>query len=349
MQAKTVNLEDAVGRILSHDLTKIVRGKFKGPAFRKGHLICREDIEELLKMGKENVYVLELAEDELHEDDAGIRLGAAAAGAGIKCCQPKESRVSLFAEYAGLLKINLAVLEAVNDLPEVVLSTLPNNTPVIKGEMVAGTKVIPLAVKEDIIISAEKICRESGGILRIAPYQKLKAAVIVTGSEVYSGRIKDEFGPVLKEKIESFGSTVDEIEYAPDNAQEISRLINGAIDRGAEIVLVSGGMSVDPDDVTPLGIRLSGAVIEKYGAPVLPGAMFLLAYKKDAAVLGVPACGMFFRTTVLDIVLPRLFTKEKVKKYDLVALAHGGLCRSCPECRYPRCSFGLAGSGFQLA
>jgi len=349
MQTKTINLEEAVGKVLYHDLTKVVRGEFKGPAFRKGHVICLADIDELLKMGKENICISEIADDELHEDEAGIRLGKAAAAAGVYCSEPKESKVNLYAEHNGLLKVNFAALAEVNDLPEAILSTLPNNTPVTKGEMVAGTKVIPLAVKEDIILAAEEICRKSGGIISVEPFQTLKAAIIVTGSEVYYGRIKDEFGPVLKNKIESFGSTVLEIEYVDDDALEISRMIKEAIDRGANLVLISGGMSVDPDDVTPLGIRLSGAVIEKYGAPVLPGAMFLLAYSSDVAILGVPACGMFFKTTILDLILPRLFAKEKVKRHDIVALAHGGLCRNCPECRYPGCSFGSAGSGFQFS
>jgi len=345
MQAKTIDVADAVGKVLCHDVTKIVRGEFKGPAFRKGHVITEDDVGELLKLGKEKVYVLELEGDEVHEDEAGVRLGRAAAGPGITCSAPKESRVNLFADRAGLLKINVPALEAVNDLPEVILSTLPNNTPVAPGEMVAGTKVIPLVVKEAVVKAAEGVCAACGGIVRVEPFQPLAVGIVVTGNEVYSGRIKDDFGPVLGKKAESFGSTVLAVEHAPDDAPAIARLINSLIARGARLVLVSGGMSVDPDDVTPQGIRLSGAAIEKYGSPVLPGAMFLLAYHGAVPVLGVPACGMFFRITVLDLVLPRLLTGERLTRRDITALAHGGLCRGCPECRYPRCSFGLAGAG----
>mgnify|MGYP005835318615 CR=1 FL=1 len=345
MQAKTIDVREAVGKVLCHDVTKIVRGEFKGPAFRKGHVIAAGDIPELLRLGKEKVFVLELEEGEVHEDEAGVRLGRAAAGPGISCAAPKESRVNLFADRAGLLKINIPALEAVNDLPEVILATLPNNTPVAPGEMVAGTKVIPLVVKEEVVREAEEIGASCGGIVRVEPFRSLAAGIIVNGNEICSGLVRDDFGPVLKQKVESYGSTVLALEHAPDDPAAIARLINGLIARGVRLVLVSGGMSVDPDDVTPQGIRLSGAVVEKYGSPVLPGAMFLLAYHGDVPVLGVPACGMFFRTTVLDLVLPRLLTGERLTRRDIVALAHGGLCRGCPECRYPRCSFGLAGAG----
>ncbi len=345
MQVQLLPLEDAVGKVLSHDITKIIRGEFKGPAFKKGHVITAEDVPELLKLGKERVYVLKLDADDVHEDEAGIRLGRAAAGQGVTCSAPKESRVNLFADIPGLLKVNVPALEEINDLPEVILSTLPNNTPVEAGEMLAGTKVIPLVVKDDVVKAAEEICAKHGGVIRVVPFRPMDAGIIVTGNEVYHGRIKDSFGPVLKQKVESLGSRILAIEYAPDDAQVIARLINGMITGGARLVLVSGGMSVDPDDVTPQGIRLSGASIEKYGSPILPGAMFMLAYRGNVPVLGVPACGMYFRITVLDLVLPRLLAGDRLTRRDIVALAHGGLCRSCRVCHYPRCSFGLARAG----
>lgn len=345
MQAQVIPIEEAVGKVLSHDITKVVPGEFKGVAFKKGHIIREEDIPELLKLGKERVYVLELDADDVHEDEAGVRLGRAVAGEGVACSEPKESRVNLYAARSGLLKINVPALEAINDLPEVILSTLPNNTPVTEGDVLAGTKVIPLTVKEEVVRAAEAIAAEQGKVIRVIPYQPLEVGIIVTGGEVFAGRIKDAFGPVLREKVESFGSHVRDLKYASDDPFMIARLIEEMIAAGDRLVLVSGGMSVDPDDVTPQGIAMSGAYIEKYGAPVLPGAMFLLAYKDRIPVIGVPACGMYFRTTILDLILPRLLTGERLTRKDIVALAHGGLCRSCPECHYPRCSFGLARAG----
>ncbi|WP_031513833.1 molybdopterin-binding protein [Desulfofalx alkaliphila] len=344
MRTEIIKVEEAVGKVLCHDITKIVKGSFKGPAFKKGHVLKQEDIQELLNMGKEHVYVLELEPGDVHEDDAGIRLAKSVAGSGVEWKGPKEGRVNLFAAVPGLLKVNVGALESINDLSDVILATLPNNSVVEKGNMLAGTKVIPLVVKETVITAAEEIAEASGEVIRVLPFIKKNVGIIVTGSEVYKGRIKDAFGPGLSEKVKSFGSDVLELVYAPDKADDISQKIKNLIEKGAELIMVSGGMSVDPDDVTPTGIRLSGAEIIKYGAPALPGAMFMLAYLKDVPVFGVPACGMFFKTTILDILLPKVLTGEIITRKDLVKLANGGLCRSCDQCRYPNCSFGTGAS-----
>lgn len=340
MILQTVKVEEAVGRVLCHDITKIIRGKFKGASFKKGRVIGKQDIPELLKLGKENIYVLELEQDEVHEDEAGIRLGMAAAGANTIWSGPQESRVNIYAGCDGLLKINVPFLEAVNGLPDVIMSTLLNNTVVKKGDMLAGTKVIPLLVPEQTLAEAERICREAGWLVKVKPFKAHRVGLVITGNEVYKKRIRDCFGPVIKEKMAAFGSTVMEIEYVPDDRDQIRNKICEMADGGAQIIFVTGGMSVDPDDVTPKAIRLTGAVVEKYGAPALPGAMFMLAYLGDVPVLGIPACGMFFKTTVVDLLLPRLLAGEKVTGKNIAALAHGGLCRLCDTCRFPNCTFG---------
>ncbi|MBM7866961.1 molybdopterin-binding protein [Heliobacterium gestii] len=343
MKQRKVPVEEALGMILPHDMTKIVPNQFKGPAFRKGHVVRAEDIPELQKMGKAHLFALELEPGEIHEDDAGLRIAQAAAGRNVHTSVPKESRVNLISASRGLLQVNVAALLALNELDDVVFSCLSNRTPVEAGELLAGTKVIPLVVPEETVRDAESICAGLGKIVEVIPYQGLKAGIVVTGGEVYHQQIADAFGPVLREKLESYGASVLPLVYAPDDAEVIAQKIDDLAGQGAELILVSGGMSVDPDDVTPQGIRRSGAQIEKYGAPVLPGAMFLLAYKGDIPIIGMPACGMFFRITVLDLILPRLFTGERLGRADMVALAHGGLCRNCPQCRYPRCSFGQGG------
>jgi len=340
MKIQTIKVEDAVGKVLSHDITKVVKGEFKGAPFKKGHIIKEEDIPELLKLGKENIYILELEPGDVHEDEAGIRLGTAVAGEGVRWCEPKESRVNLYADYNGLLKINVPVVEEINELPDVILSTLPNNTVVKSGDMLAGTKVIPLVVPEQTVVEAENICRRAGWVIKVVPFKEVKVGVVITGNEVYKKRVRDGFGPVITEKVESFGSSVIGIDYAPDDAATIAGKIKRMADGGAGLIFVTGGMSVDPDDVTPRAIHLAGARVEKYGAPALPGAMFMLAYLGDVPVMGVPACGMFFKATVVDLILPRLLAGERVSRRDIVALAHGGLCRSCSQCRYPNCTFG---------
>ncbi|MDD2443163.1 MAG: molybdopterin-binding protein [Desulfotomaculaceae bacterium] len=340
MNLQTLRVEEAVGTVLSHDITKIVKGEFKGVSFKKGRVIKEEDVPELLRMGKENLYVLELEPGEVHEDEAGIRLGAAVAGHGVTWCGPKESRVDLFAGCNGLIKVNIPALQAINELPDVVLSTLLNNTVVNKGDLLAGTKVIPLVVPERTVSTAESICREAGWVIKVIPFRNKQVGAIITGSEVCKKRVRDGFGPVLREKVKTYGQTLLRLEYAPDECESIAEKINKMATDGAGMILVTGGMSVDPDDVTPKAIRLAGAVVEKYGAPALPGAMFMLAYLNNIPVMGIPACGMFFKTTVVDLLLPRLLAGERIRRKDIVALAHGGLCRACPQCSFPYCSFG---------
>lgn len=340
MKLQTIKVEDSVGKVLCHDITKIVRGECKGVIYKKGHIIKAGDVPELLKLGKENIYILELEPGEVHEDEAGIRLGNAVAGPGVSWSGPRESRVNLIAECDGLLKVNVPALEAINELPDVILATLPNNMVVKKGDLLAGTKVIPLVAPEQTVSQAESICREAGWVVKVVPFQSLAFGVIITGNEVYKERVRDGFGSVITEKAASLGQSILRLEYAPDDCDVIAGKIRQMVQDGAGIVMVTGGMSVDPDDVTPKAIALSGAEVEKYGAPALPGAMFMLAYLNETPILGVPACGMFFKITIVDLLLPRLLAGERVTRKDIVGLAHGGLCRSCVNCHYPNCTFG---------
>lgn len=341
MKLQTVEVQNSVGKMICHDITKVTRGEFKDAIFRKGHIVQPDDIPVLLKIGKENLYIMELDSGDIHEDIAGIRLGTAVAGNGIYWRGPKESKVSLYAEYDGLLKINVDALEAINDLPDVILSTLHNNSVVKKDDLLAGTKVIPLVVPEETVAVAENICREAGWVTEVVPFKSLKAGLVITGNEVYKQRIRDGFGPVIKEKMQVFGQDVLRIDYAPDNCEDISSKIKKMVDDGAGLVMVTGGMSVDPDDVTPKAISLTGAEVIRYGAPVMPGAMFMLAYLNNVPVMGVPACGMFFKTTIVDILLPRILVGERLTKRDITLLGHGGLCRGCETCRFPNCTFGI--------
>ncbi|MFO7951548.1 MAG: molybdopterin-binding protein [Bacillota bacterium] len=340
MKISYARTEDSVGKVLSHDVTRIVKGKYKGPAFKKGHIIREQDVSFLLDIGKEHVSFLELEEDELHEDEAGLAIAHAAAGEGLNFKGPSEGKVDLIAKYDGLLKVDVEGLRQVNQLSNVVMASLHTNSPVKKGEAIAGTRVIPLAVNRKTIDKAKEICRNYAPLIKIFSFKSCKLGVVITGREVYEGRIEDAFAPALKEKASSFGLEEPEIHYAPDDPEVIASKIQLLLDKSHDLVVITGGMSVDPDDVTPSGIRASGARVEKYGAPVLPGAMLLLAYHGTVPVVGVPACGMFFRTTVFDLIFPRLLAGEKITALDLAVLGHGGYCRRCDTCTFPDCSFG---------
>ncbi len=338
---KIIPLEESVGCTLAHDITEIRPGEFKGPAFRKGHVVCQEDLCHLARLGKNHVYVAELAEDEIHENDAAALLASALAGEGVSWTnEPREGRINLLADRDGLLHVKTATLAAFNLVDEVMCATLHNHTLVRRGEMVAATRAIPLVMKRAPIERAAEIARQNGPVLTVAPLRRARVGIIVTGNEIFNGLIQDRFAPILTEKVEGLGSEVHAVDFAPDDAERIASAIRSQLDRQCDLILLTGGMSVDPDDVTRHGIRQAGAQELTYGSAVLPGAMFLAATVDDVPLLGVPGCALHHRVTVLDVILPRVLAGQRIDKAHLAFLGHGGLCRDCPECRYPHCPFG---------
>ncbi len=339
---KKIKTEDAVGMVLGHDMTRIVPGEFKGAAFKKGDILKPEDVELLKKMGKDHIYILELGPDQIHENEAAVKIGEAAAGANLSLTSPAEGKVSFVAEIDGLLKVNRDILEAINSVEHISMGVLHNNTGVKKGQTVAGTRIIPLVTSRENVEKVEQICRENGKIVELKPFNSLRIGVVITGNEVYYGRIEDKFGAVLKGKAEQYNCELVDILYAPDDSTVIRDNILELIARGATAIVTAGGMSVDPDDVTPEGIRSCATEVISYGAPVLPGAMFMLAYKDDIPMMGIPACGMYHKTTVFDLIFVRILAGERLTKKDIASLGYGGLCMNCKPCTYPHCSFGKA-------
>ena len=338
---KTVPVAEAVGMVLPHDITEIVKDEFKGRAFKKGHVIRPEDVEHLRRLGKEHIYVLELRPEDIHENEAALLMAAALAGTGTEYSQEiVEGKVGIKAAVAGLLKINREVLLQFNLLGEVMCATLQNNTPVSKGEQVAAARLIPLVSERQVVEQAVAIATAGEPVVRVLPLRRVNAGLVITGSEIFYGRIEDKFEQVLRDKLSLLGSEVVAVGFAPDDPQLIAVEIHKCLAAGAELIVTSGGMSVDPDDVTRQGIKEAGAEAIVYGTPVLPGAMFLVGRIGLVPVLGLPACGMFHRITVLDLVLPRILTGETIGREELAALGHGGLCRNCQHCQYPVCSFG---------
>ena len=323
---KVIPVEEAVGLPLAHDITEIVPGKHKGPAFRRGHLIRQEDVAKLLDVGKANIYVMELENDELHEEDAARRLAKAAAGDNLELTDPSEGRINLVAKIPGLLRVDADLLCRMNSLGDLMLATLPTNWYVKKGTVVAGTRTIPVVVKEELIQRAEALCKEKP-IVTLLPMPPKRVHLVVTGSEVFTGRIKDGFEPVVSRKVGEMGSSVESVKIAPDDPDVIAGHIKDAKRAGADVILVSGGMSVDPDDKTPEGIRRSGAKVETHGFPVLPGSMFLMAYIDQTPVMGLSGCVLHDPFTAFDALLPRLLAGVKITRAEIMAMGHGGLRR----------------------
>lgn len=340
---RTIPVTEAVGTVLAHDITEIRQGDFKGRAFKKGHIIRQEDIEHLRRLGKENLYVLSMGHDEMHEDEAAYAIATALMGEGVTMeGEPKEGKINIIASRDGLLKIHKEALLRFNMLGDVMCATLHSNTVVKKGQIVAGTRAIPLVVKRAIVEEAVAIAER--GIIEVREIRKPKVGVVITGNEVYYGRIKDAFAPIITKKIETYQGEIVGIYYSPDNEEFIEARLRELIGAGADLLITTGGMSVDPDDVTRFAIRKLGATEITYGSAVLPGAMFLVAYIRPAdqpiPILGIPACGMYHKTTIFDLILPRVLAGEKIGRHELAELGHGGLCLNCKECRYPVCPFG---------
>ena len=326
--------------VLGHDVTKVIPGKFKGPAFRRGHVIQSEDIPELLSIGKEHVYVMELEEGEVHEEEAALRIAAAIGGDGVEFSPPREGRVNLKAKAYGMLKINTSLLKEINSLGEILVATLHNNTVCQPGMIVAGTKIVPLFTTEAKLTEVENICRTDGKVIEVNPIQKKKVGIVITGNEIFKGIIQDKFGEVIRKKCEALGSAINHQIIVPDDADTIAQAIKEAKAKGSEVIVVCGGLSVDPDDVTVEGVRKSGARLISYGAPVMPGAMFLYAILDDIPVLGAPAAVSHNPTTIFDLILPRVLCGEKINREDIIELGHGGLCLNCEKCSFPVCPFG---------
>ncbi|WP_374711453.1 molybdopterin-binding protein [Symbiobacterium terraclitae] len=318
---RVVPTEEAVGLMLAHDLTRIVPGEGKGPAFRRGHVVTAADIPLLLAMGKEHLYVWEPLPGMVHEEEAARRLAAAGAGQGLTWDSPAEGKVSLRAAHRGLLRVDVARLEAINAIGEITIATRRDATLVEAGTVVAGCKVTPLVVAEEQIARAEAM----GPWIQVKPLAPLPAGLIVTGSEVFKGRIPDKFGPVVEEKLERFGCPVVYKAYSDDQADRTAAKIREALAAGARMVLCTGGMSVDPDDATPGAIRRAGAQVVTYGVPFLPGSMFMMAYLEGVPVMGLPGAVMYEKETVFDHVLPRVLAGEILTKQDFVRMGHGGL------------------------
>ena len=339
---KLIKTEDAVGSVLCHDLTQIIKGVTKDAVFRKGHIVQPEDIPVLLSIGKEHLYVWEADENMLHENDAARILCDICKNKYMDESEVKEGKIELSAAADGLFKVDSRRLQLVNSFGQMMIATRHGNTPVKKGDKLAGTRIIPLVIEKEKMYSVQELCGEQP-LLKLMPYKLKKAAVIATGSEVFTGRIKDTFTPVIEEKLAEYGVEVIYKNVLGDDHEAVTAAIKTAIEeKGAELVCCTGGMSVDPDDRTPLAIKNTGAKIISYGAPVLPGAMFLLAYygEHNVPVMGLPGCVMYSKRTIFDLVLPRVIACDPVTVEELASLGEGGLCLNCKVCTYPACGFG---------
>ena len=337
---KLIRTEDAVGHVLCHDMTQIIKDQYKDARFRKGHIVTEEDIPVLLSMGKEHLYVWEMNENMVHENDAAERLLALCGQENMTRSEVKEGKIELKAACDGLFRVDSRRLVAVNSLEEIMIATRKGNTAAKKGDKLAGMRVIPLVIEEGKLKAAKAAAGEEP-LLELLPYVKKTAAIVATGSEVKKGLIQDTFTPVVRDKLAAYGIETISVTYSGDGVDNVAGAIAEARNTGADMILCTGGMSVDPDDNTPGGIKQSGARIVTYGAPVLPGAMFLLGYFEDGTpIMGLPGCVMYAGATIFDLALPRIAAGVELTLRDFAVMGEGGLCLGCKPCHWPNCPFG---------
>ena len=335
-----IRVENAAGSILAHDITRIIPGEFKGVGFKKGHVVKKQDIPELLKIGKQRIYVLNLSEDQLHEDDAALRIAPAICGDNLTWTEPSEGKSTIVSQQAGLLKVNVRGLTRINKLDNIIVSTLKTNFHCQKRQKVAATRIIPLLIAKKKIAKLESLAQQYHPILQLKRYRKLRVGGVVTGSEISQRLIKDEFDHFVARKVKNYGCELVKKIIVPDIPQAIASAVVDLKEIGCELILTTGGLSVDPDDMTRKGLKQTGAKIVAYGSPVLPGAMFLYALLDKTTILGLPACVFYHPTTIYDLILPRVLVGEQVTKNEIAEMGHGGLCMDCDTCRFPNCSFG---------
>lgn len=339
---QVVSIEAAVGHALAHDITEIRPGEFKGAAFERGHILREDDLAHLRRLGKDHLYILKQESNEMHEDEAAERIARAICGEGVGWeGRPKEGKISLKATRDGLFTVAVDTLTRFNEMGDLMCATRHTHCVVKKGEKVAGTRAIPLVINAKRVHKAVRIAeRAEAGVLRVLPLKKASVGVMITGNEVYYGRIEDRFEPIIRKKVARLDGKVLGVRFLPDDDRQIADAALDLVEKGADILITTGGMSVDPDDRTRFGLKKAGARKLLYGSAVLPGAMFMVADLKGVPVLGIPACGLFAQATVFDLVYPRILAGERMTRKNLAKLGHGGLCLRCTPCRYPDCSFG---------
>lgn len=335
---KKVSVENAIGLPLCHDITAMVDG-FKGAAFKRGHIITQEDIPKLLSIGKQHVFIWEEHAGEIHEEDAARRLSQMTTVKGAHYGAISEGKVQLLADQYGMFRVNKALLEAVNRIGDITITTLPDHYPVSPGDRLVSMRIVPLVTEERQIIEAETLC-QGKQLYDLRPYKPMKVGIIITGSEIYHGLIQDKFEAVARAKLAHYPADILGVRLCDDNIDMIVETGQAFLADGAEFLVFSGGMSVDPDDLTPSAIRAMGANIVSYGVPSQPGNMTLVAYLDHVALLGVPGAAISRPTTMFDVLLPQIFSGDPLTKDDLLRLGEGGLCQMCDSCHFPNCTFG---------
>ena len=337
---KKVKVEDAVGMVLAHDITRIIPGKFKGVGFKMGHIVQQKDVPELIRLGKKHLYVLNLSTTHLHEDEAARRIAKAVCGEQLRWTEPAEGKINIISETRGIVKVKRAALQKINQLGKIIIATLKNNFPIQKDQIIAATRIIPLTINLKNIERLEVLAAKQYPVINVMPYRRLNIGAVVTGSEIFEGLIEDEFDKYVGQKVIQYGCCVVKKILVPDQPEAIATAIAELMKIECDLIVTTGGLSVDPDDVTRQGVKRTGAQVIAYGTPVLPGAMFMYAKLNETPILGLPACVYYHPSTIFDLIFPRVLAGDAITRKEFAEMGHGGLCLNCDRCQFPVCPFG---------
>ncbi|MBQ8025027.1 MAG: molybdopterin-binding protein [Oscillospiraceae bacterium] len=337
---KKMKTQDAVGQVLCHDITAILENGFKGVLLKRGHVITEEDVPRMLDIGKYNIFVWDPEAVEVLEEDAALAVSEVLCGDEILRSAPSEGKIGFTAAHDGLFCINHKALTALNAVPDYTVACISGYTPVRKGDKLCGARIVPLTTKRENVDRAVAVAKENYPILSVLPYKPLKCAVIITGSEVYYGRIQDRFEPIMTAKLQQYGGEILGVTKCPDDLERILAAIDEYKAKGAELICLTGGMSVDPDDLTPTAIRSRATAFITQGVPMQPDNMLTMAYSDDTMLVGVPGASMHSPITSFDLFLPRFFAGLRITREQIEELGNGGLCRGCKPCHFPNCGFG---------
>lgn len=328
---KKVSVKDAVGHPLMHDIARIIIGEVKDTPFRRGHVITAEDIPKLLDLGKEHVFIMDESDaHKIHEEDVAWALYDLCKSNNIYSSdEVREGKVEAFSRIHGVLEIDIEQLHHINGIGDLNIVTKFSNTVVQEGDKLAGMRCVPLLLEEEELQLAQHVHKEiykNRPILEVHPFTIKRVGIVTTGSEVATGRIQDAFTPIIKERTEPFGVSLVSHEIVTDETERIVEAIQKVKSEGAEIIFCTGGMSIDPDDLTPGAIMRCAKEVITYGLPVLPGSMVCIAYMSDGTpIVGLPGGVLFSKPTAFDVLLPKLLSNRKITKEFCVQLGHGGL------------------------
>ena len=331
MRFGSVPLDQALNAISAHSI------RLNDCAIKKGARLTSEDLAALRAEGRDHVIVAQLEVDDINEDQAAEALAAKLCGAAIRMDRPSTGRVNLFAQSAGVLRVDAARINALNAIDEsVTFATLPDYRAVERGEMVATVKIIPFAVQKTVMDKTE-IVISSTPVVTVHPFKSRKVAAISTLLPGLKPSVINKTLAVLEGRLAPSESIVDSDLRVSHDVDAVTEALTSSLDDGADLVIIYGASAItDRRDIIPSAIEKAGGRIEHFGMPVDPGNLLLIGTVRGKTVIGAPGCARSPKENGFDWVLHRLMADLPVTRADITSLGVGGLLMEIIQRGHPR-------------